>query len=73
MAKKIYNIEGVQLGTASSHTRYGDKEDSLLITLPKTAKVSCKFTRNKLKAAPVKFAINKQKLKKITLQKHLRE
>ena len=58
MAKKIHNIEGVQLGTASSHTRYGDKEDSLLITLPKTAKVSCKFTSNKLKAAPVQLAIN---------------
>ena len=59
MAKKIHNIEGVQLGTASSHTRYGDKEDSLIITLPKTAQVSCKFTSNKLKAAPVQLAINK--------------
>ncbi len=58
MAKKIHNIEGVQLGTASSHTRYGDKEDSLLITLPKTAQLSCKFTSNILKAAPVQLAIN---------------
>ena len=57
MAKSIQRIENIQLGTASSLTRYGDKEDSLLITLPKTAKVSCQFTNNKLKAAPVKLAI----------------
>ena len=57
MAKRILRIENIQLGTASSLTRYGDKEDSLLITLPKTAKVSCQFTNNKLKAAPVKLAI----------------
>ena len=57
MAKKIQRIENIQLGTASSLTRYGDKEDSLLITLPETAKVSCQFTNNKLKAAPVKLAI----------------
>ena len=57
MAKSIQRIENIQLGTASSLTRYGDKEDSLLITLPKTARVSCQFTNNKLKAAPVKLAI----------------
>lgn len=58
MAKKIYQIEGIELGTASSNTRYGKREDSLLITIPKNAKISCKFTTNRLKAAPVKLALN---------------
>lgn len=57
MAKKIHNIEGIKLGSASSNTRYGKKEDSLLITLPKESVLSGKFTSNKLRAAPVKLAI----------------
>ena len=57
MAKKIHNIQGIKLGSASSNTRYGTREDSLVITLPKEAKISGKFTTNKLKAAPVTEAI----------------
>ena len=57
MAKKIHNIVGIKLGSASSNTRYGKKEDSLLITLPKESVLSGKFTSNKLRAAPVKLAI----------------
>ena len=57
MAKKIHNIQGIKLGSASSNTRYGTREDSVVITLPKEAKLSGKFTTNKLKAAPVTEAI----------------
>ena len=58
MPKKIHNIEGVQFGSASSKTRYGDKEDSLVVSLPSSSKLSGKFTSNKLRAAPVELAIN---------------
>ena len=58
MPNKIHNITGVKFGTASSNTRYGDKEDSLVVTLPSNAKLSGKFTANKLRAAPVEIAIH---------------
>ena len=58
MPNKIHNITGVKFGTASSNTRYGDKEDSLVVTLPSNAKLSGKFTSNKLRAAPVEIAIH---------------
>ena len=57
MPKRIHKIQGISLGTASSNTRYGRKEDSLLVTLPQGSVLSGKFTSNKLKAAPVKLAI----------------
>ena len=57
MAKKIHNIQGVKLGSASSNTRYGKRDDSVVISLPKESKLSGKFTSNKLKAAPVSEAI----------------
>ena len=57
MAKKIFDIEGIKLGSSSSNTRYGRREDSLVITIPSEAKLSGKFTSNKLKAAPVTEAI----------------
>ena len=57
MPKRIHKIQGISLGTASSNTRYGKKEDSLLVTLPQESILSGKFTSNKLKAAPVKLAI----------------
>ena len=57
MPKRIHKIEGICFGTASSNTRYGKKEDSLIVTLPQEAILSGKFTSNKLKAAPVKLAI----------------
>ena len=57
MPKKIHKIPGVEFGTASSNTRYGSRDDSLVVKLPKGAKLSGKFTSNKLRAAPVKLAI----------------
>ena len=57
MAKKIHNIEGIEFGTASSNTRYGSRDDSLIVKLPPKSKLSGKFTSNKLRAAPVKLAI----------------
>ena len=57
MPKRIHKIQGISLGTASSNTRYGRKEDSLLVTIPQESILSGKFTTNKLKAAPVKLAI----------------
>ncbi|GIS33258.1 MAG: hypothetical protein Ct9H90mP4_11720 [Gammaproteobacteria bacterium] len=54
---KKNQISGVSLGTASSHTRYGDRDDVLVISLEAKSNVSCKFTSNTFKAAPVKQAI----------------
>ena len=53
MAKKVHNIEGIEFGSASSNTRYGKRNDSLVVTINQEAKLSGKFTSNKLKAAPV--------------------
>ena len=58
MPKKIHNIEGIEFGTASSNTRYGARDDSLVVKLPAESKLSGKFTSNKLRAAPVSLAIN---------------
>jgi glutamate N-acetyltransferase/amino-acid N-acetyltransferase len=57
MGKKIHNIEGIEFGTASSNTRYGSRDDSLIVKLPPKSKLSGKFTSNKLRAAPVQLAI----------------
>ena len=57
MPKKIHKILGVEFGTASSNTRYGSRDDSLVVKLPKEAKLSGKFTSNKLRAAPVKLTL----------------
>ena len=58
MPKKIHNIDGIEFGTASSNTRYGPRDDSLVVKLPSASKLSGKFTSNKLRAAPVSLAIN---------------
>ena len=58
MPKRIHKIEGISFGTASSNTRYGKKEDSLIVTLPQEAILSGKFTSNKLKAAPAGAALS---------------
>jgi len=58
MAKKIHNIQGIEFGSASSNTRYGEREDSLVVTIPSEAKLSGKFTSNQLKAAPVLEAMH---------------
>ena len=34
MAKKIHNIQGIEFGSASSNTRYGEREDSLVVSIP---------------------------------------
>ena len=71
MPKRIHKIEGISFGTASSNTRYGKKEDSLIVTLPQESILSGKFTSNKLKAAPVILAaenlLNPKKTEKILL------
>ena len=53
---KIYNIKGVKLACASSNTRYGKRDDSLVITLDEKSTISGKFTSNSFKAAPIKIA-----------------
>ena len=58
MAKKIHNIQGIEFGSASSNTRYGKREDSLVVTIPSEAKLNGKFTSNQLKAAPVLEALH---------------
>ena len=50
MRKKI--VAGVSLGTSSSHTRYGDRDDVVVISLEAGSKVSCKFTSNRFKEKP---------------------
>lgn len=52
----IQNIEGVELSSASSNSRYGTREDSVVIKLQDKAKISCKFTSNAFQAAPVIIA-----------------
>ena len=56
---KIYNIKGVKLACASSNTRYGKRDDSLVITLDEKSTISGKFTSNSFKAAPIKIAKKK--------------
>ncbi len=52
----IHNIEGVELSSASSNSRYGTRDDSVVIKLQDKAKISCKFTSNAFQAAPVIIA-----------------
>ena len=54
---KVCNIKDVKLGCASSNTRYGQRNDALVITLGEESVVSGKFTANSFKAAPIKVAI----------------
>ena len=53
---KIYNIKGIKLACASSNTRDGKRNDSLIITLDEKSTISGKFTSNSFKAAPIKIA-----------------
>ncbi len=46
----IHNIEGVELSSASSNSRYGTRDDSVVIKLQDKAKISCKFTSNAFQA-----------------------
>ena len=52
----IHNIEGVELSSASSNSRYGTRDDSVVIKLQDKTKISCKFTSNAFQAAPVIIA-----------------
>ena len=54
---KVYNIKGIELACASSNTRYGKRNDSLVITLDEKSTISGKFTSNSFKAAPIKVAL----------------
>ena len=59
---KINNITGIKMASASSNTRYGERDDSLLVLIEKGSTISGKFTNNSFKSAPV-----------ITAQAHLEE
>ena len=50
---KINNITGINMASASSNTRYGKRDDSLLVSIEKGSTVSGKFTNNSFKSAPV--------------------
>jgi glutamate N-acetyltransferase/amino-acid N-acetyltransferase len=50
---KINNITGIKMASASSNTRYGDRDDSLLVLIEKGNTISGKFTNNSFKSAPV--------------------
>ena len=67
----IHNIEGVELSSASSNSRYGTRDDSVVIKLQHKAKISCKFTSNAFQAAPViiakKHLLNRSNKEKILL------
>ena len=52
----IQNIEGVELSSSSSNSRYGKRDDSVVIKLQSKANISCKFTSNVFQAAPVIIA-----------------
>ena len=52
----IQNIEGVELSSSSSNSRYGKRDDSVVIKLESKANISCKFTSNAFQAAPVIIA-----------------
>ena len=54
----LLTIEGVSLSTSSSNSRYGKRDDSLLVVLEEGSTISGKFTKNKFKASPVKVAEN---------------
>ena len=50
---KINNITGINMASASSNTRYGKRDDSLLVSIEKGSTISGKFTNNSFKSAPV--------------------
>ena len=50
---KINNITGINMASASSNTRYGKRDDSLLVLIEKGSTISGKFTNNSFKSAPV--------------------
>tara|TARA_Y100001970_G_scaffold137230_1_gene168904 strand:- start:2242 stop:3435 length:1194 start_codon:yes stop_codon:yes gene_type:complete len=60
----INKITGVKLSSSSSRTRYGIRDDSVMIEIPYGNSISCKFTSNAFKAEPVKYLMkNIQKAK----------
>ena len=53
---KINNILGVSMASNSSNTRYGKRDDSLLVCIESGNTISAKFTNNSFKSAPVLIA-----------------
>ena len=53
---KIKHIDGVELSSASSNTRYKNRDDVVVIKLKKGSKISAKFTNNSFLGAPVVVA-----------------
>ncbi len=53
---KIKHIDGVELSSASSNTRYKNRDDVVVIKLEKGSKISAKFTNNSFLGAPVVVA-----------------
>jgi len=52
---KLQQIEGIKIGTSSSHQKYGDRLDTVLVEIKEESKLSGLFTTNNLKAAPVQI------------------
>ncbi|MBI81192.1 MAG: bifunctional ornithine acetyltransferase/N-acetylglutamate synthase [Gammaproteobacteria bacterium] len=61
---KIKHIDGVELSSASSNTRYKNRDDVVVIKLKKGSKISAKFTNNSFLGAPVVVAKKHLKKKK---------
>ena len=61
---KIKLIDGVELSSASSNTRYKNRDDVVVIKLKKGSKISAKFTNNSFLGAPVVVAKKHLKKKK---------
>ena len=61
---KIKHIDGVELSSASSNTRYKNRDDVVVIKLEKGSKISAKFTNNSFLGAPVVVAKKHLKKKK---------
>ena len=63
---KIKLIDGVELSSASSNTRYKNRDDVVVIKLKKGSKISAKFTNNSFLGAPVVVAKKHLKKRKTT-------
>ena len=61
---KIKLIDGVELSSATSNTRYKNRDDVVVIKLKKGSKISAKFTNNSFLGAPVVVAKKHLKKKK---------
>ena len=53
---KVNAISGISMGSAASKTRYGKRNDSLIVLVKKGNTISGKFTNNSFKSSPVLIA-----------------